>query len=136
MSDAQDLSDGESGARWLCEVARRARPRPPGALTTCEAAAALGLTSHGVRAAIRRGALEATLLSRRRAVVTLEAVEQYRREHLDGQGWDKRKQPGYTPDRERARRARNMRAYRRRRRIATCSLEQQDAPGSPPALST
>jgi len=122
----------------------RARPRPPGALTTCEAAAALGLTSHGVRAAIRRGALEATLLSRRRAVVTLEAVERYRREHLDGQGWDKRKQPGYTPDRERARRARNMRArrarmlraYRRRRRIAACSLEQQDAPGSPPALCT
>lgn len=98
----------------------RAQPRPAGTLTTTEAAAALGLAPPSVRAAIRRGTLEALRLSVRRTVVTREAVEQYRREHLEGGGWVARRQPDYRPSpnalrlREKRRQARLHRQRRAR----------------------
>ena len=86
-------------------------PVKEGWLTTAEAAQALGLSQATIKLAITRGTLKAVKVSRIN-MITPEALEEYRREHLGKQGWDKRKDPSYAPDPKR--KARRERAKARR----------------------
>ena len=60
-------------------------------LTTAEAAADLGLSHNTVKSAIRRGRLAVEHINPRLNMVTREAIEAYRRDHLGKRGWDKRR---------------------------------------------
>lgn len=70
------VSDGEQQQRTL--------------FTTAEAAAMLGVAHITVQDAIRRGALAHVAINPRLNMVTLEAIEEYRRERLGKRG-------GYRP---------------------------------------
>ena len=72
-------------------------PTGAGWYTTAEVASILGLTQGSIKLAIAHGKLKATKVSRIN-MITPAALEEYRREHLNKQGWDKRKEPGYQPD--------------------------------------
>jgi excisionase family DNA binding protein len=67
-----------------------------GYYTTAEAAEKLGLSQAAMQNAVRRGALKAEKIARRILIPTAE-VERYQREVRGTQGWEKRKQPDYTP---------------------------------------
>jgi excisionase family DNA binding protein len=67
-----------------------------GLLTTDEVAAQLGLSSHTVRSAIRRGQLASQKLGQMH-LVSPAAVERYRREHAGKGPWLNR-----TPPRQQA----------------------------------
>lgn len=54
--------------------------------TTAEAAERLGLAHSTVQDAIRRGALEVVRINPRLNMVTLDAIEKYRRERLGKRG--------------------------------------------------
>jgi excisionase family DNA binding protein len=84
-------------------------PVKEGWLTTAEAAEALGLSQGTIKLAITRGTLKARKVSRIN-MITPEDLEEYRREHLGKQGWDKRKDPGYQPDPKRKARRERMKA--------------------------
>ncbi len=60
--------------------------------TTAQAAEKLGLSHNTIRTAIRLGTLKATLINPRLNVVTAEALEEYRREHLGRRGRPPRRQ--------------------------------------------
>ena len=83
-----------------------------GWLTTPEVATALALHPGTVRRLIARGTLAATTIAGRLDVVTVEEVERYRREHLNGQGWVARKSANYVPSKK----AEYYRQYRLRRK--------------------
>jgi excisionase family DNA binding protein len=85
-------------------------PVKEGWLTTAEAAEALGLSQGTVKLAITRGTLKARKVSRIN-MITPEDLEEYRREHLGKQGWEKRRETGYAPDPKR--KARRERAQAR-----------------------
>jgi excisionase family DNA binding protein len=68
-----------------------------GYYTTAEAAEKLGLSQPAMQNAVRRGALRAEKIARRILIPAAE-VERYAREVQGTQGWDKRKQPDYTPN--------------------------------------
>lgn len=61
--------------------------------TTAQAADKLGLSHDTIRSAIRLGTLKATLINPRLNVVTAEALDEYRREHLGRRGRPPRRQP-------------------------------------------
>jgi excisionase family DNA binding protein len=84
-------------------------PVKEGWLTTAEAAEALGLSQGTVKLAITRGTLKARKVSRIN-MITPEDLEEYRREHLGKQGWDKRREAGYEPDPKRKARRERMKA--------------------------
>ena len=65
--------------------------------TVDEAAALLGLAPSSVRNAITVGRLKARKIGKRLHVVSAAEIERYRQEHLNKQGWTKRKAPDYTP---------------------------------------
>src|SRR3954470_8062228 len=65
--------------------------------TTKEAAELLGLTHGSVRDAVYRGALHAEQIARR-SLIPLAEIERYQKEVQNTQGWDKRREPGYTPN--------------------------------------
>jgi len=54
--------------------------------TTAEAAAQLGVSQATVRTAVNRGTLRAHRVSARLNLITAEAIEEYRRDHLGRQG--------------------------------------------------
>jgi excisionase family DNA binding protein len=83
-------------------------PVKEGWLTTAEAAEVLGLSQGTVKLAITRGTLKARKVSRIN-MITSEDLEEYRREHLGRQGWEKRREPGYVPDPKRKARRERMR---------------------------
>jgi excisionase family DNA binding protein len=89
-------------------------PTIEGYYTTKEAADELGLSHVTMRDAVRRGVIEAKKVARRSLIPAAE-VERYRTEHLGQLGWDKRKQPDYTPN-EKLRVY--QRAYYQRRKAA------------------
>ncbi len=60
--------------------------------TTAQAADKLGLSHDTIRSAIRLGTLKATLINPRLNVVTAEALDEYRREHLGRRGRPPRRQ--------------------------------------------
>ncbi len=64
---------------------------PDAIMTTAEAAAELGISQHGVAAAIRRGLLPATAMSTKFYVVKRKDVIKYKHTHSERQGWDKRR---------------------------------------------
>src|SRR5918911_4385264 len=68
-----------------------------GYYTTAEAAEMLGLSQPAMQNAVRRGALRAEKIARRILIPEAE-VERYAREIQGTHGWDKRKQPDYTPN--------------------------------------
>jgi excisionase family DNA binding protein len=84
-------------------------PVKEGWLTTAEAAEALGLSQATVKLAITRGTLKARKVSRIN-MITPEDLEEYRREHLGKQGWDKRREAGYQPDPKRKARRERLKA--------------------------
>ena len=96
-------------------------PVKEGWLTTAEAAEALGLSQATVKLAITRGTLKARKVSRIN-MITPEDLEEYRREHLGKQGWDKRREAGYQPDPKR--KARRERAKARQQQPATEPAEK------------
>jgi excisionase family DNA binding protein len=70
-----------------------------GYYTTAEAADLLGLSQPAVQDAVRRGALKADKEKiARRTLIPAAEVKRYAREVQGAQGWDKRKQPAYTPN--------------------------------------
>ena len=83
-----------------------------GYYTTAEAAETLGLSQTAMQNAVRRGALRAEKIARRFLIPAAE-VERYRNEVLGTRGWDKRKQPDYTPN---AKHKEYQRAYYQRRK--------------------
>ena len=68
-----------------------------GYYTTAEAAQKLGLSQTAMQNAVRRGALRAEKIARRILIPAAE-VERYRNEVQGTRGWEKRKQPDYTPN--------------------------------------
>jgi excisionase family DNA binding protein len=68
-----------------------------GYYTTAEAAEKLGLSQPALQNAVRRGALRAEKIARRFLIPEAE-IERYRNEVQGTRGWDKRKQPDYTPN--------------------------------------
>ena len=68
-----------------------------GYYTTAEAAKELGLSQAAMQNAVRRGALRAEKIARRILIPAAE-VERYARDVQGARGWDKRKQPDYTPN--------------------------------------
>ena len=68
-----------------------------GYYTTAEAAKELGLSQAAMQNAVRRGALRAEKIARRILIPAAE-VERYAQQVQGTQGWDKRKQPDYTPN--------------------------------------
>jgi excisionase family DNA binding protein len=68
-----------------------------GYYTTAEVAEKLGLTQSAVQNAVRRGALPAEQIARRFLIPAAE-LERYAREVHGTRGWEKRKQPDYTPN--------------------------------------
>ena len=85
-----------------------------GYYTTKEAAELLGLTHAAVKHAVWRGAIQAEQIARRH-LIPLAEIERYRREVQGTQGWEKRKQPDYTPS---AKHREYQRAYYQRRKAA------------------
>jgi excisionase family DNA binding protein len=85
-----------------------------GYYTTAEAAEKLGLSQPAMQNAVRRGALKAEKIARRFLIPAAE-VERYAREVQGTQGWEKRKQPDYTPN---AKHKEYQRAYYQRRKAA------------------
>src|SRR5437763_14213139 len=65
--------------------------------TTKEAADLLGLSQSAMQNAVRRGVLKVERLPRRTLIHAAE-IERYREEVQGTQGWEKRKQPDYTPN--------------------------------------
>jgi excisionase family DNA binding protein len=86
-------------------------PTEQGWLTTAEAAQLLGLSQETIKGAIFHGKLKAINVARIN-MVTPEALEEYRREHLGQRGWDQRRAPGYEPDPKRKARRERMKARR------------------------
>ena len=68
-----------------------------GYYTTAEAAEILGLSPGSVRGAVTRGVLKVEKIARRSLIPAAE-LERYKREIQGTQGWEKRKQPDYTPN--------------------------------------
>ena len=85
-----------------------------GYYTTAEAAEKLGLSQPALQNAVRRGALQAEKIARRILIPEAE-VERYAREVQGTHGWDKRKQPDYTPN---TKHKEYQRAYYQRRKAA------------------
>ena len=85
-----------------------------GYYTTAEAAEKLGLSQPVMQNAVRRGALKAERIARRFLIPAAE-VERYAREVQGTQGWEKRKQPDYTPN---AKHKEYQRAYYQRKKAA------------------
>ena len=85
-----------------------------GYYTTKEAADILRLTQDGVQDAVRRGVLQVERLARRTLIPAAE-IERYRKEVQGTHGWEKRKQPGYTPNEKQRR---YQQAYYQRRKAA------------------
>jgi hypothetical protein len=96
-------------------------PVKEGWLTTAETAEALGLSQGTVKLAITRGTLKARKVSRINMIAP-EDLEEYRREHLGKQGWDKRREVGYEPDPKRKARRERMKA--RQQQPATEPVEK------------
>jgi excisionase family DNA binding protein len=92
-------------------------PTEQGWLTTEEAARLLGLSQQTIKGAIFHGKLKAIKVSRIN-MITPEALNEYRREHLGQRGWDKRRAPDYQPDPKR----------KARRERAKARQQQPDAP--------
>ena len=90
-------------------------------MTVDAAAAALGLHRETVLHAIRDGKLEARKVSRV-WFITPTAVDAYRAAHLGRRGWDRRKEPGYVPDRKR--KARRERLKARQQQPATAPADK------------
>ena len=65
--------------------------------TTAQAAEKLGLSHDAVRAAIRVGALEAKRVNPRLNLVSEEAIERYRRDHLGKVGRPTRSRQAENP---------------------------------------
>lgn len=84
-------------------------PTEHGWMTTEEVAQTLGMSQDSIRHAIARGTLKAIKVSRIN-MITPDALDEYRREHLHKQGWDKRKEPGYQPDPKRKARRERLKA--------------------------
>ena len=85
-----------------------------GYYTTAEAAEILGLSPGSVRGAVTRGVLKVEKIARRSLIPAAE-LERYKREIQGTQGWDKRKQPDYTPN---TKHKEYQRAYYQRRKAA------------------
>ena len=85
-----------------------------GYYTTKEAAELLGLSHAAVKHAVWRGAIQAEQIARRH-LIPLAEIERYQREVQGTQGWEKRKQPGYTPNEKQRR---YQQAYYQRRKAA------------------
>jgi excisionase family DNA binding protein len=85
-----------------------------GYYTTAEAAKELGLSQAAVQNAVRRGVLEVERLARRTLIPAAE-IERYRKEVQGTQGWEKRKQPDYTPNEKQRK---YQQAYYQRRKAA------------------
>jgi excisionase family DNA binding protein len=85
-----------------------------GYYTTAEAAEKLGLSQPALQNAVRRGTLKAEKIARRFLVPEAE-VERYAREVQGTHGWEKRKQPDYTPN---AKHKEYQRTYYQRRKAA------------------
>jgi excisionase family DNA binding protein len=92
-----------------------------GYYTTKEAAELLGLTHAAVKHAVWRGAIQAEQIARRH-LIPLSEIERYQREVQGTQGWDKRKQPDYTPNEKQRK---YQQAYYQRKKAAR---KQQSAP--------
>ena|SRR5437867_2474366 len=97
-----------------------------GYYTTTEAAQMLGLSRSAVQNAVRRGALEAERLPRRTLIPAAE-IERYQKEVQGTQGWERRKEPGYTPN---TKQRKYQQAYYQRRKAA-----RQQQPATEPAES-
>jgi excisionase family DNA binding protein len=93
--------------------------------TTKEAAELLGLTHGCVRDAVYRGALRAEQIARRSLIPKAE-IERYRREVQGTQGWERRKQPDYTPN---TKQRTYQQAYYQRRKAARKQQPAQPAEG-------
>jgi excisionase family DNA binding protein len=85
-----------------------------GYYTTAEAAEILGLSPGSVRGAVTRGVLKAERIARRSLIAAVE-VERYRQEIQGTQGWEKRREPGYTPNEKQRK---YQQAYYQRRKAA------------------
>ena len=96
-----------------------------GYYTTKEAAELLGLSHAAVKHAVWRGAIQAEQIARRH-LIPLAETERYRREAQGRQGWDKRKQPDYTPN---STQRHYQQAYYQRKKAARC----QQQPATEPA---
>jgi excisionase family DNA binding protein len=71
-------------------------PTIDGYYSTKEAADELGLSHTTMRGAVRRGVVAVKKVAGR-SLIPAADVERYRAEHLGRLGWDKRKDPDYTP---------------------------------------
>jgi len=91
--------------------------------TVGEAAAELGVTPSLVRQRIGLGQLAAEPVGERAYQIMPDALEAYRREHLGTYGWDKCKDPDYTPSRG----AEYARAYRARKKAAAQGVADEAA---------
>jgi excisionase family DNA binding protein len=87
-------------------------PTIDGYYSTKEAADELGLSHDTMRGAVRRGVVAVKKVAGR-SLIPVAEVERYRAEHLAQRGWDKRKQPDYTPSTKQ--RAYQKRYYERRK---------------------
>ena len=95
-----------------------------GYYTTAEAAKELGLSQAAMQNAVRRGALRAEKIARRILIPAAE-VERYRNEVQGTRGWEKRKQPDYTPS---TKHTEYQRAYYQRKKAV-----RQQQPAAEPA---
>ena len=84
--------------------------------TTKEAAALLGLSHGSVRDAVYRGALKAEQIARRSLIPKAE-LERYAADVKGTQGWERRREPGYTPNEKQ--RVYQQRYYQRRKAART-----------------
>src|SRR5438445_4140970 len=91
-----------------------------GYYTTKEAAEILGLSHAAVKHAVWRGAIQAEQIARRHLIPMAE-IERYRREVQGTQGWDKRKQPDYTPN---SKHRQYQQAYYQRKKAARRQQQQ------------
>ena len=84
-----------------------------GYYSTKEAAEILGLSHGAVKHAVWRGALQADQVARRHLIPKAE-IDRYAREVQGTRGWDKRKQPDYTPNEKQRQ---YQQAYYQRRKL-------------------
>jgi len=104
-------------------------PVDEGFYTIREAAVELGLAESTLRRYISESVIRANKIGARLNVIPVAELERYRRERLGGQGWAKRRAPGYEPS-PMARWAKDYRARKKAERIAGETVDEVRSSGT------